>query len=422
MDNKDPREPQTQIKHEILAEYLDTWSGIITSGLYSTYQKFKRSGKPFDVHFVYVDCFAFSGKYEKDGNRAYGSPVIGIEALDKIKQHTETNFGYPVTTNVILAEKEPKTYQELLETLNEKGYINRVVESPDLRELNHGDIALFRGDYSEYIDEILDYTSEYTWSLYLLDPYGSPGELSIIKQVVTQRRTDAIIYFPYNDLQKKLGSVENDNPEHIHHKHLQYYDAMFGSKDWREVVFSYSKLLEEGFQIEARNLTDYAMPQLVDKYEQLLLDADPDLTIKKIPLRMKTHDRPLYYLYLTTRDPTGALSLNKILDSARLQERLFREEHRQMKKRTKSLFDMDTMLELEDTTTSREPEVDAENLAIGIYNICRGQQMTYRDVLRKYANSPYYPEDLKKAVGVLKKRKQIEYKGKLYNSTNLRFN
>ncbi|NOY98878.1 MAG: hypothetical protein GXP40_06715, partial [Chloroflexi bacterium] len=56
MANKDKgRDTQTRVKHEILAKYLDTWGGIIVNGLTKRRQLQQ-------WHFVYVDCFAFSGK------------------------------------------------------------------------------------------------------------------------------------------------------------------------------------------------------------------------------------------------------------------------------------------------------------------------------------------------------------------------
>ena len=78
------RNTQTNVKHEILAKYLDTWGGIIVNGL--------RNAKRQRLwQFVYIDCFSYKGKYLGDMEDAlrhkatvepvYGSPIIGIQAL-----------------------------------------------------------------------------------------------------------------------------------------------------------------------------------------------------------------------------------------------------------------------------------------------------------------------------------------------------
>lgn len=82
------RDTQTEVKHQILSKYLDTWGGIILNpGMRS---RFKQSRKRSDLHFVYVDCFSYVGRYAGDKHRSeevvFGSPVIGIRCLDKLAE------------------------------------------------------------------------------------------------------------------------------------------------------------------------------------------------------------------------------------------------------------------------------------------------------------------------------------------------
>jgi len=86
-----PRNTQTKVKHEILSSYLDVWGGIIINGSINSKRKVQR-------HFVYVDCFSYLGKYsgeKEDGfqnkspNTVYGSPIIGIMALDRLIMHAQ---------------------------------------------------------------------------------------------------------------------------------------------------------------------------------------------------------------------------------------------------------------------------------------------------------------------------------------------
>ena len=83
MSNLSRRDPQTKVKHEILEEYLKRWSNIIARGLEPRYKQFARQGKPFNVRFVYVDCFSFIGRYAGEKGEVWtaGSPLIGISVI-----------------------------------------------------------------------------------------------------------------------------------------------------------------------------------------------------------------------------------------------------------------------------------------------------------------------------------------------------
>jgi len=52
------------------------------------------------------------------------------------------------------------------------GYGTRIQETDNFSQLRSGEIALINGDFHQYIQQLLQFTSqEYTWSFYLVDPY-----------------------------------------------------------------------------------------------------------------------------------------------------------------------------------------------------------------------------------------------------------
>lgn len=415
---RDPRPTQTKVKHEILQQYLQTWGGIITHGLRNTFMKLysKGEGSSFSAHFSYVDCFSYRGRYEdeQNGSLAYGSPIIGIRELDKLKSMVKESFGFSITTSIILAEEQPKTYHDLLETLEMTGYRSRVEEKPPHVHAEDGQIFVLKGDYRQYIDEILQFTGrQYHWSFYFLDPFGARGlDLGTVSKIISQDHCDTIIYYPYLDIQKKSGSILADNPEHSHHKHLRYIDQMYGSDQWRD-----SALTDIQTSIDP-------MPRLVDRYSETLVAVDDKLAIKRIPLSFEDKDRTLYYLFLSTHDGTGALRMNEILDMASIKEFDYRSEKRTLKPTQQlSLFSDAELSKLAQTNPNRPtvPEVDLANLSNQLAQTYSHSTIRFRDLLKVMADSPYYVSDIQDAIKRLKKGQRVEFEGSLRNSTLIQF-
>ncbi len=157
-----PRDTQTQVKHFILEEYLKTWGGIIINGLRRSAARARARGRSFELHLVYVDCFAYCGRYLGDrtdlllGNEnvVFGSPIIGIQSLDALKQFGN-KAGIKVRTNAVLTEIIPDTYDSLLESLNMAGFGKRVRTTGNLDLLKDGEVVARNTDYLHLLPEIL---------------------------------------------------------------------------------------------------------------------------------------------------------------------------------------------------------------------------------------------------------------------------
>ena len=194
MSKDQPRDTQTKVKHEILGEYLLKWGYIISSVLNRIDHQQISQSKPFVMRFVYVDCFAHTGRYapeDETGGPAYGSPIIGIECLDRIRSFASDNAGFVPEVFSILIEERASYFDELKETLNIKGYGPRVKETSDFFSLQTGEIAIVRGDSQSYLNELLEFTGRnFTWSFYLLDPYGPKGiPMKMVASIISQNHS-----------------------------------------------------------------------------------------------------------------------------------------------------------------------------------------------------------------------------------------
>ena len=411
-----PRPTQTQVKHLVLKEYIRRWGFIISNGLRRSAQQYGTSSRPFKVRFIYVDCFAHTGKYgpdiEVENNEAvFGSPIIGIEALDGIQKYAIDNWGFAPEIYSILIEQNEDFCNQLKETLVQRGFGNRIRETSDFLNLNTNEIAIVRGDYLDYLQSLLAFTSlKFTWAFYLLDPYGPKGiPFGAVGPIISQKHADVMINFPYQELHKKSRSAAENIP--IHKGHSQRLDDMFGTKEWRGIPKRY-------FGVESNERSEQMESELVDFYHERLQKKDGDLAVKSIRLRFPDKERTMFYLFLTTHDPTGALALNEILDEASLREYELRETHKRQVKLGGQTSFLGTVMEDPGKPTIIRP--DTPEIADAIYNTCSGETITFKEVQRRLCDESFYPSELKKAMTVLKRKKVAKY-NKLNNRTEIVF-
>ncbi len=390
------RNSQTIVKHIILEEYLHRWGYIITNGLKRAFNDATRKGKRFEATLVYVDPFSSQGRYADEKSidgPVYGSPIIGIRALDDIREAAAQNAGFKPKVVSILIEIDPERHKALLKTLELAGYSKRVRETSDFFSLRSGDIAVINGDFRDYADRLLDYTEQrYLWALYFLDPYGPSGiPMNIVRPIVVQENNDVIINHTFLTLQREF------QPQHL--------DAMYGGNQWKVIAeSSEDPQTKEIRQIEA--------------YVQTLQEHDPQLAIKFVPLKFPDKERTMFYLVLTTHDPTGALAINKILDKAKLREYGLRVQWKTEKYREQT---GQTILIPVDEAERPEPvRLKPEEIADHIYELCKGETIKFREVLRRVINEPYYYAEVKSAMSILKKGKRAQYT-RLRSQEEIRF-
>lgn len=205
MNDLKPRKTQTRVKHEILDSYLRKWGYIISKGIRNTFKKLESQGRPFQIRFAYIDCFSSTGLYapeDQSDKPVYGSPVIGIQALEHIRDYARDKIGFTPDIVSILFERERKRYDALLKTLDMAGYGPIVRQTKNFFGLNSGEIATVNGDSNDYVESLLAFTGQdYTWAFYLLDPQGPSGiPLDVVAPIIARDRTDVMINVIYYDL------------------------------------------------------------------------------------------------------------------------------------------------------------------------------------------------------------------------------
>ncbi|MCH8810824.1 MAG: GAF domain-containing protein, partial [Gemmatimonadetes bacterium] len=125
---------------------------------------------------------------------------------------------------------------------------------------------------------------------------------SFVQNIVDTPKTDAMIFWPWNDLEKKVGILmKSERLTPTEQELLNNHARMFVDGSWRHVA---ERAVHED-EVEA---------VLVEEYKGTLSTMSSDLYVKLIPMPFPDAERNLYYLFLTTHDPNGALKLNEVLD------------------------------------------------------------------------------------------------------------
>ncbi|MCY3719510.1 MAG: three-Cys-motif partner protein TcmP [Anaerolineaceae bacterium] len=405
---------QTKVKHEILSEYLSKWGEIIITGLKDHAKSYEQTGHRFRARFAYVDCFANSGLNAPDiggYEPTLGSAILGVQALDEIRDKAQRIIGFELPVNSFLIERDKTVYGELLENLVSLGYGPRIREGLEPFSFRPNDIVLVNDDYLCHLESLLTFTGKnYTWAFYLLDPYGPMGiPLDAVGQIISQSKTDVMINFPFLALQRKSRSAVDEVAAHF--RHNQHDDQMYGGSEWRGIAEKYYRDLSA----ERRPMMEN---ELIELYQSNLQEIDPKLALKTIRLRFADRDRTMFYLLLTTHDPTGALALNEILDNAESREYELREEHKNVVKRKGQLSLFESGMDDPAKPTAKNP--DHTHIANLIYERCKEERIWFREVLRRMCDDPYYYGDIREAMKILKKDNRVSY-SYLKNSMDVSF-
>jgi three-Cys-motif partner protein len=422
-----PRHPQTRVKHSILEKYLHSWGSIIINGL---------RNQPNPLHFVYIDCNASYGRYagelrdsfgEQTSSPVFGSPIIGIRTLDSLATWAKATYGKRVLTNAILIEKDPKIFSELKRSLSLANLLQRTQETESFLTLKDTEVALLCEDSTKIASKLTTYTQyETKFAFFLLDPYGPKGiPLDFVRDIIRHPRHDVIIHMPYQDLHKKSGIVTKSTLGAMEQQLVTNYDAMFGHTQWQQIARALDPqaLVAEGEEhtsgmalekvSEARNLET----ALMNCYKQSLQGVDQELTVKSMKLRFPDRERTMYYLYLTTHDPTGALQMNKVLWDAYQAEHTLRWDLQQSKKQGYQL----ALFDLPPPKPPIPQRASTDEIGQHILTLLGGKTLTKREIYRAMANEPYFPPEVDKALKALRKQEKAFFDEPLRSGTRIRF-
>ena len=179
-------------KHRILSRYFPTWATIL--------------GKHSNL--VYVDCFAGSGKYDKNEP---GSPLIILkEAKKLIKENRVKNF---ILIFIEMNEEKAKLLENIL------------AATPDSRKnINY---HIYTRDAKDATSEILKIIPPNWPAFFFVDPFWHPIPLPIIREILSQPRREVLLNLMWYSINRDLSNPQS----------TESLDVMFGHNDWKNQDF-----------------------------------------------------------------------------------------------------------------------------------------------------------------------------------------
>jgi three-Cys-motif partner protein len=319
------------------------------------------------------------------------------------------------------------------------GFENRVIETREFTQLTNGQIAIINADSIEIVDELIAYTkSPDTWAFYFLDPYGPSGiPYGFVKKIVSQTRHDVMLNFIYEDLLRKTGlSLRNDIKPELRQL-VDNWSEAFGGDFWKEIARNFllaenedrylrdalGEYYGEGFDVEnEEQRTELKEQRFISAYRDVLHSMDSSLVTKLVNLRFGDRERTMFYLYLTTHDPTGALELNKILYDAKYLEHELR-YRLNIAKRTAPPPGQLTLIPVDIKVPDyrKSPRPTPEEIEEDILKRFVGQTLTRKDVYRELVNTDYFHTEVDQAIRHLRKREMAKFDAKLNHKTLISF-
>ncbi len=203
-------QPQTEVKHRLLVEYLNRWLPILAQG--------KRSGQKV----VFVDGFAGPGRY---AGGEPGSPIVALEtALDHIRMPAlleMPNF----SMSFVFIDGELAARDDLaaeIATLRARRAIPRQIEIVDPV---HGE---FGEHMTAALDLIEDQGKQVAPTLVFIDPFGPLGfPMKTIRRIMLNDRSEVFLRFNYTRLANNFMQ-RSDMRTRV--------DEIFGSDAWRHAA------------------------------------------------------------------------------------------------------------------------------------------------------------------------------------------
>jgi hypothetical protein len=230
-----------------------------------------------------------------------------------------------------------------------------------------------------------------------------------------------------------------DDLEPKHQQLVDNWSAAFGSEKWKEIIREISLAEEEdrdlrdalgefgeGIVLSIEQLRELKEQRLVFAYRDVLRSMDSTLVTKLVNLKFSDKERTMFYLYLTTHDPTGALGLNKILFDAKYLEFELRYRLNIAKKTAPPpgqlpLLPFDVQVPQYEFSYEFSHRPSAEEIEEFIYNRLCGHTVAKKDIYRELVDTVYFPTEVDKALRQLKRNGFASFEGNLQHKTQISF-
>lgn len=357
----------TRAKHELLSKYVKVWTGIIVQYLNTRGE----SGR-----LIYIDTCAGTGLFKSDSLEfldTAGSPLIALnnfETAESYKSLDTTNIRF----QAFLTEKNPKLYARLVDSLQSTG-------------MYKDNIKVYPGDYRDKVNEIKELLTK-SWGLVFFDPFSiEPIPYSIVTDIIKSGKTDALLFYPWKDVQRCYGRATSKEYEEKD-KYIKYLDDFFYDINWRNI--GSNSIESEKYKL------------MYDEYlKKIKNDTQKYCVVTRF--MYEDHNQDVYRILILTKSEMAALKSKRyMLEIHALQSYL----------KTKRLG-QSTLLEMNST----EYEMKPDEIVVQMKRKFKGKTVEGRTIYRwaiEEAGEGVNDKNFLRSLTITKKDKDIDNPGGRY--------
>lgn len=279
------RRPYTQLKLQILDEYINVWAKIFfnKAAANPTWKSWQK--------IYYIDCFAGRGRYHKDENRdsVQGSPILALECALRL-QSIDKFHG--ITMKCIFVESVKNTVQ-MLENFCEpyNGKVEFAIHSAK--------------NFNNVLPDILKEVGAHP-AFFFIDPDGIK-ELkreSVEKIVSRSGPTDVLLNYIKGGVERIVGVAKKDSVEYFDRRELEKRVKII-------------KCLTDFYGLGVFSKLDLSERERLQEWTDSILKSSSlkEVAVFDMPYFHKSDN--IYYLLFASREPVAKKVMSEIFKKAK---------------------------------------------------------------------------------------------------------
>ena len=340
---------------------------------------------------VYVDAFAGAEYVFGVGDPGRQGPSRAVAAARAVLE------GAPEHARAVLVEEDPGLLARLRAELEDAGWGARIHADP--ARLGPGEVALVEADFRNVADVVLAFAEPTRALLWMAPPSARRLPWPLLEAVLGDGGTDLLLRFPHTDYEKqgKFTGPLADLPPFAK-RIVEGCSALLGDAR-HEWVFAWRAAEREG---------GGALEGVVERFRARLERAAEGRVLKGARVAPAA-DAAAAHLFLVASEPAAALALNAAVQGAGLADRA---ASVLLPPSTEPPAPPPALDLFGAPEPAAEPlrRADPAAAAVLLAERHRGQSLPLRDVLAGLTDSDLTPDEVRGALGVLRKEGRAVYR------------
>ena len=377
--------------HPVLAAFAGAWA-------HDAVRAAARADEGDPRRIVYVDAFCGAEYVFGVGDPGRQGPSRAVAAARAVLEAA------PEHASAVLVEEDPGLLARLRAELEALGWGDRVRATDDPSTLQPGEVGLVEADFRNVADVVLAFPEPTRALLWMAPPSARRLPWPLVEAVLGDSAIDLLLRFPHTDYEKqgKFSGPLADLPPFAR-RIVEGCSALLGDAR-HEWVFAWRAAEREGG-------VGTALEGVVERFRARLEDAAEGRVLKTARVAPGEEAVPAH-LFLVATEPAAALALNAAVQGAGLADRaaavLLPPSAEPAEPPPAQVLDLFGGAPDPAPEAARRPDPAAAAELLAERHL--GQTLPLRDVLAGLVDSDLTPDEVRAALGVLKKAGRAVYR------------